>query len=193
MKLNPLSLKRGGVDITASADRLYLLGSKEVVASGKKDLNTYNDTTYMESGDMFISGDKVLTTGNTTKKQSSMMVAGFLQNSGTTAVIAPDGFHYNTDYVQSISYYKENGGIGLSITYKTVTLASKYCRMLMLTPTIQQGDVTSENYLACTYYNRRESNKCIYVLFMYDTNNGANLKESPFGLSVFVPNAENEY
>ena len=65
--------------------------------------------------------------------------------------------------------------------------------MLQLTPTIQQGDITSENYLSCTYYNIRSGQTCSYVIYMYDTNNGANFREEPFGCSIFVPNVEAEY
>ena len=121
------------------------------------------------------------------------MVAGFIQKTSSSSISVPDGFHYNTDYVESISYQSANKGIALNIRYKTEALARKYCRMLQLTPTIQQGDITSENYLSCTYYNNRSGRTCSYVIYMYDTNNGANFREDPFGCSIFVPNVEVEY
>ncbi|MEI3154101.1 MAG: hypothetical protein V8S95_02575 [Odoribacter sp.] len=131
--------------------------------------------------------------GPVRNRQSSIMVAGFIQKTGSSSISVPDGFHYNTDYVESISYQSANKGIALNIRYKTEALARRYCRMLQLTPTIQQGDITSENYLSCTYYNIRSGQTCSYVIYMYDTNNGANFREEPFGCSIFVPNVEAEY
>ena len=58
----------GGVDITAdSSNRLYLVGSKDLVGSNVETLNTYNATTYFQSGNLYMAGNKVITAADTTK------------------------------------------------------------------------------------------------------------------------------
>lgn len=189
-------MNRGGVDITAnSKDRLYLLGSKDVVTTGEKNLYTYNATTYFENGNLVIAGSQMAKISDlpSRSRQSSMIACGYLQMNGTTAVSYPDGLHYNQDYVSAVSVWKTNKGIGLTVNFKTYALMSKYKRLIQVTPHNNGNDVTNENYLSCCVGTSQTGNNATFYIYVFDTNNGANFKEGGYGASFFIPNVEQEY
>lgn len=190
------NLGGGGLKITAnSKDRLYLLGSNELVTSDKTDLYTYNGTTYFEGGEVYAAGDRLLKSKDlpSRNKQSSIIASGYLHMVGTTSITAPDGLHYNTEYVSGINAWKIQSGIGLTVNFRTSALLNKYKRMIIVTPQHNDLDITQENYLSCTVGTAQAGNNASFYIYVFDTNNGSNLKESGYGASFLIPNVELEY
>lgn len=103
----------------------------------------------------------------------------------------------NTSIVRSISAVpaQDPNRLNLLIQFTSSNYASWYKNFLYITPVIDQnyGNVTNESYIAASYKCVTSSGSNLtFEIYVYDTNNGANLKynDSGINVNVFIPNTE---
>lgn len=122
-------------------------------------------------------------------KKTQAMVAGTANvSSGTLQTI-----FYNHEYINSVTASiisnSNDKGIRITVEYKNSTLASRYKNLLCITPFLSENvNVSDENYLSTTFKSAiSESTVVSYYIYIYDTNNGANLKQNNY-ISFLIPN-----
>lgn len=122
-------------------------------------------------------------------KKTQAIVAGTANvSSGTIQTI-----FYNHEYVSnvtaSIISNSDDKGIRIIVGYKNSTLASRYKNLLCITPFLSENvNVSDENYLSTTFKSTISGSIVVsYYIYIYDTNNGANLRQSNY-ISFLIPN-----
>ena len=127
----------------------------------------------------------VSTTGN-----PGIMVAGCI------VPVNPANLEYdfyspymNPDYVFSMELITSGNtkGPSLYIQFQNVKNRNDYIFLMQCTPYLATGSVDNEHYLACSYYARGIGEIAVqYEFYMYDTNNGANIKTDSY-YTFFLP------
>lgn len=83
--------------------------------------------------------------------------------------------------------------LSLNIYLRQSVVGSRFAYTAIMTPfQITSSSVTDENYIACSYYYSGSTGSTTtlqYQIYIYDTNNGANLKwnQTNIGVSVLIP------
>lgn len=122
-------------------------------------------------------------------KKTQVMVAGtaYVSN-GTLQTI-----FYNREYINSVTAStisnSNNEGMRITVRYKNSTLASRYKNLLCITPFLSENvNVSDENYLSTTFKSEISGSIVVsYYIYIYDTNNGANLKQDNY-INFLIPN-----
>lgn len=122
-------------------------------------------------------------------KKSQAIAAGTANlSNGTLQTI-----FYNHEYINnvtaSIISNSNDKGIRITVGYKNSTLASRYKDLLCVTPFLSENvNVLDENYLSTTFKSTISGSTVVsYYIYIYDTNNGANLRQSGY-ISFLIPN-----
>lgn len=133
----------------------------------------------------YLSEDKIIAL----LKKTQAMVAGTANvSNGRIQTI-----FYNHEYVNSVTASiisnSNDKGIRITVEYKNSTLASRYENLLCITPFLSENvNVSDENYLSTTFKSAiSESTVVSYYIYIYDTNNGANLRQGNY-INFLIPN-----
>lgn len=148
-------------------------------------INT-NCACYIYDNALYSGNAKVLTERSygITLWWGSVLLDGTITNSNSTVNI-----------VSSVAADVETSPnrISLNIYLTEAVKGSRVATSAIITP-YQTGinTVTDENYIACSYWyngNTGDTTHLIYQIFVYDTNNNANLKtdQSNIGVTVLIP------